>query len=1032
MVLGLRWLTKHNPKIDWESRSILFQSPHCVENCLPPTEHISSAMEEPYQPLDTPLKEKIPSIYHEFLKVFGEEEFKTLPPHRPYDISIDLVEGSALPTGPIYSMTLAESKALRALLDEELRNGKLRPTKAPGGAPVMFVPKHDGGLRLVTDYRKLNAITVKDRHPLPRQEELMDKLRQAKIFTKLDLRWGYNNIRVKEGDEWKTTFRTKYGSFEYLVMPFGLTNAPAVFQRFMNELFRDLIDITVIVYLDDILIFSEEPSEHEGHVREVLRCLAENQLFCKPSKCLFSVTTVPYLGIIITPEGMSMEKEKVKAVMEWPVPKKVKEVQSFLGFANFYRRFIPRFSTLARPLHDLTHKNKSWEWSDREQAAFEAIKGQICLEPVLVHPKTDKPFIVETDASGVAMGAVLSQRGEDGRLHPVAFMSESFSPPERNYDTHDKELLAIIRAFEYWRIYLEGTEQPVTVFSDHKNLEYWKEARNFNRRHARWHLILASYNFVIHYRPGKQSDKPDALSRRADYADVQETPQIMLPSELFANALQELPSEISLQHSIQKALDLDPSLEAVLEFLRRDNTQTPSSVKAKFKDYELADNLLWYNNKILVPDEEEIKRSLVANFHDSPMAGHPGQNRTLELVSRRYYWPGMKSWISRFVETCETCQRIRSAPGKEIPVMPLEVPQRPFQHISYDMIVKLPVSGGFDSILVVIDSLSKFGHFIPCKEAMNAKEVAEIFLRDVWKLHGTPEKTVSDRGTQFNNKFLRHLYKRLGIKPSFSSAYHPETDGQTERVNQSVEHFLRAYIGHEQDDWHKWLPLAEFAYNNAVHSATGKSPFQAVLGRNPVMLPSNIPSQSPEADSHVDRMRMVHAEIESALRLSKEQMLNPHSKGFPVFKEGEKVWLSSKNVQTQRPSQKLDHRRLGPFKVLQRISDAAYRLKLLDSMRIHDVFHVGLLSPARKDPERHFEEPPPVVVESGEEEYEVEKVVGSKRTKAGWLYRVRWKGYGPEEDTWEPKGNLVGNAQEELATYHKAQFKRARDSAKRR
>ena len=324
--------------------------------------------------------------------------------------------------------------------------------------------------------------------------------------------------------------------------------------------------------------------------------------------------------------------------------------------------------------------------------------------------------------------------------------------------------------------------------------------------------------------------------------------QVMLPPTHFANALQEFPAEEELQQEIGRNLELDPSLEAVLEFVRRDHSNTPASIKAKFKDYSWEDNMLLYNGRIMVPDNEQLKRNLVSNFHDSPMAGHPGQNRTLELTSRRYYWPGMKSWIQKFVETCEVCQRVRSAPAQEIPIMPLEVPNRPFHTISYDMIVKLPPSKGFDSILVVVDSFSKFGHFIPCKESMGAKEIAEIFLRDVWKLHGTPEKTVSDRGTVFNNKFLRHLYKRLGIKPLFSSAYHPETDGQTERVNQTVEHFLRSYVSHKQDDWVKWLPLAEFAYNNAKHSATGRSPFQVILGRDPVMSPSVVPSKSPEAD----------------------------------------------------------------------------------------------------------------------------------------------------------------------------------------
>ncbi|KAF8752208.1 hypothetical protein RHS01_07841 [Rhizoctonia solani] len=289
----------------------------------------------------------LPPQYHEFAKVFGEEEFKVLPPHREYDISIDLVPDAKLSPGPIYGMTDAESKALKQHIDKELATGKIRPSTSSAGAPVMFVKKADGSLRLVVDYRKLNDVTHKNVYPLPRQDNLMAKLRHAKIFTKLDLRWGYNNVQIRKGDEWKTAFRTKYGLFEYLVMPFGLTNAPAAFQHFMNNLFRNLIDVTVVIYLDNILIFSKDPKDHPTHVREVLSRLMKNQLFCKLSKCHFHVTTVDYLGIVISPAGFSMDQKKIEAVTTWPTPRTVKQVQAFLGFVNYLRRFIPN----SVPLH---------------------------------------------------------------------------------------------------------------------------------------------------------------------------------------------------------------------------------------------------------------------------------------------------------------------------------------------------------------------------------------------------------------------------------------------------------------------------------------------------------------------------------------------------------------------------------------------------------------------------------------------------------------------------------------------------------
>ncbi|KAF8692045.1 Reverse transcriptase (RNA-dependent DNA polymerase), partial [Rhizoctonia solani] len=328
----MTWLTTKLPLIDWQQGSVTF----------PDQVQIASEEEADQDPLA-----KLPEQYKEFAKVFGEEEFKVLPPHREYNIAIDLTPDAKLTPGPIYGMTDAESKALKQHIDEELATGKIRPSTSSTGTPVMCVKKADGSLRLVVDYWKLNDVTHKNVYPLPRQDNLMAKLRNAKLFTKLDLRWGYNNVRIKEGDEWKTAFRTKYGLFEYLVMPFGLTNAPAAFQHFMNNLFRDLIDVTVVIYLDNLLIFLENPKDHPTHVREVLLQLMRNQLFCKLSKCHFHVTMVDYLGIVITPAGISMDQKKIEAVTSWPQPRTVKQVQAFLGFVNYLRQFIPNFSSIA-------------------------------------------------------------------------------------------------------------------------------------------------------------------------------------------------------------------------------------------------------------------------------------------------------------------------------------------------------------------------------------------------------------------------------------------------------------------------------------------------------------------------------------------------------------------------------------------------------------------------------------------------------------------------------------------------------------
>ncbi|QRW22921.1 Retrotransposable element Tf2 protein [Rhizoctonia solani] len=516
-ILGLKWLDAHNPEIDWNSCTLSF--PH-----MPP-EHVAIAKEEEAD--QNPL-EGVPSKYHQYAKVFGEEEFNKLPPHRHYDIGIKLTEEGLLNL-PLYSMTNAKSATLKDWLRDKLKAGKINPSKSSISSPVMFVPKKDGSHCLVVDYWCLNNWTKKNVYPLPCLDNLMAQLCGAKVFTKLDLQWGYNNVQVKEGDKWKTAFCTKYGLYKSLVMTFGLINAPATFQHFMNKLFKDLLDACVIIYLDDILIYSQDDKTHTQHVHKVLQRLMANQLFCKASKCTFHITLVEYLGIIVFDKGFSLDKLKIQAVQEWPMPTKVKEVQLFLGFANFLCQFVANYSHMARPLHNLVKKEALWNWDTKEKEAFQGLKNAITNAPVLCHADPTKPYFLEMDASSAALGSILSQWQEDGCLHPLGFLSESFKGAKQNYNTYNKELLAIIQSFEYWRIFLKGTLHPITVFTNHCNLEYWKESWTFNCCHTRWHLLLARYHFQIFYCPGKQSEKPDALSCCSNHANIPPANQTMLP-----------------------------------------------------------------------------------------------------------------------------------------------------------------------------------------------------------------------------------------------------------------------------------------------------------------------------------------------------------------------------------------------------------------------------------------------------------------------------------------------------------------------
>jgi hypothetical protein len=363
----------------------------------------------------------------------------------------------------------------------------------------------------------------------------MTQVTGAKYYTKLDVRWGYNNIRIKEGDEWKAAFRTNRGLFEPLVMFFGLCNSPATFQTMMNDIFRQLIEEGVVaVYMDDILIFTKTLEEHRKVVSRVLQILKDNNLYLKPDKCVFEVKKIEFLGLILSENQMEMDPIKIEGVRGWPEPRKVKELQSFLGFINFYRRFIEDFSRIARPLHNLTRKDTKWEWKETHQKAFDDLKERVTSAPILTQPDVSRPFKLETDASDFATGAVLSQLCEDEKWRPVGFLSKSLNDTERNYQIYDKELLSVIRALEEWRHLLEGASHSVDIYNDHRNLTYFTEAQNLNRRQARWSLYLSRFNFVMHHRPGRSSGKPDALSRCTDHQ--QEEPDCQDPFQ-FANNL---------------------------------------------------------------------------------------------------------------------------------------------------------------------------------------------------------------------------------------------------------------------------------------------------------------------------------------------------------------------------------------------------------------------------------------------------------------------------------------------------------------
>jgi hypothetical protein len=1020
----------------------------------------------------------LPAELTEFADVFDEQAAVSQPPHNEAEHAIE-TDGPP-PYGPIYPQSARELEELRKYISEALANGWIRTSVSPAGSPILFVQKADGSLRLCVDYRGLNKVTIKNRHPLPLIDEIIDRLCGSKVYTKLDLKWAYHRIRIRRGDEWKTAFRTRYGHFEYLVMPFGLTNAPATFQAYINKALGELVDVLCIVYLDDIIIFSREREEHTKHVRAVLARLRKWSLYCNLKKCKFFQTRVEFLGYIVTTEGVEMDPRKVDSIVSWPTPSTFTELQTFLGFCNFYRRFVDGYSQVVSPLTGMLKgsvngkKEGPFEWGEDAEQAFRKLIKKFTTAPMLVYFDPARRTRIETDASAFAIAAIISQLIEEtGQWHPVAYWSRKLIAAEQNYETHDQELLVIVEAFKRWRHYVAGSPHAIEVITDHRNLTGFSKMKQLNGRQARWAMLLSAYDFIITHRAGKLNPA-DAPSRRPDYAvgEGERAANMMLPT-LFSKLRIEPTSDVVSAHlagntearrkpldgtvrqlyllpvfedgedaqqeaggeQVMLRSDAASALEAEAAYSTMSLTARHMIIKAQRgsaeakelrrqlaedklnKRWKLIDGVLTYQGRLYVPPVRAVCEELMKRHHDDPYAGHFGVSRTLALLQRKYHWQSMPGDVAAYVKSCDVCQKIkikRHRPYGEMQALPS--PDRPWKEIALDFMSGIPISMrgtvAHDAILVVVDRYSKMALYFPVSKTITAAETADLLIDAVFTRFGFPSGIVSDRDPRFTSDFWSELCYYAKVTRRLSTAFHPQTDGQTERQNQTLQEYLRAFCSLEQTKWAERLPIAEFAYNNSERADLGASPFRVVLGYDPPALMNDedtVPEgKIPAAKERIQRIHDLRKDLQARLEAASESQAKHYNKRHqPItFQKGQLVLVSTKNLRVRDASKKLTPRFMGPFRIETPVGTQAYRVQLPEGSRIHNVFHVSVLEPYHRREGDQPVLPPPELINDAEE-YEVETILDKTRSRGAVWYKVKWKGWPSEYDQWVPQEDLA-------------------------